>query len=69
MEEGSPLGAENILLEIGTDGIESSLDVEVIQEVEVSPDFSHTFVVVLIHGGGVDAEVASDLIEVIAGCS
>lgn len=66
LEEGPPFGTENVLLEIGTDGIEATLDVESLEEVEISSQLSHALVVVLIHRGGVDAEVASHLVEVVA---
>jgi hypothetical protein len=66
LEEGSPFGTEDVLLEVGTDGIEAAFDVESLEEVEISSQFGHALVVVLIHGGGVDAEVACHLIEVVA---
>lgn len=69
LEEGPPFGTEDVLLEIATDGIEASLDVESLEEVEISSEFGHALVVVLVHGCGVDAEVASHLIEVVAGGS
>lgn len=69
LEECSPLGAEDVVLEVVVDRIVASFGVESLQEVEVLPHFSECFMVVLIHRSSVDAEVASDLIEVVArGC-
>lgn len=66
LEESPPFGAEDVLLEISTDGIEASFDVESLEEVEISSQFGDTLMIILIHGCGVDGEVAGNLIKVIA---
>ena len=68
LEEGSPFGTEDVLFEVASDGAESSFDAEFLEVVEISSEFSETFVVELVHGSAVDAEVASHLVEVVA-CS
>ena len=67
LEDRSPLGAEDVVLQLCADSIESSFGVEGLQEVEIFPQLSKGLVVVLVHGSGVDPKIASDLIEVIAG--
>lgn len=67
LEDRSPLGAEDVVLKFCADSVESSFGVELLQEVEIFPQFSKGLVVVLVHGSGVDPKIAGDLIEVIAG--
>lgn len=66
LEQRSPLGTENVVLEIVVDGIVASFDVESLQKVEILPNFSKGLVIVLIHWSSVDPEVTSHLIEVVA---
>lgn len=67
-EEWSPLGAQDVVLEVKVDGVVASLDIQSLEVVEILPDFSVGLVVVLIHGGSVESEVACNFIEVVA-CS
>lgn len=66
LEQGSPLGTENVVLEVLVDCVVASFDVESLQEVEILPHFCESFMVILVHWSSIDAEVTSDLIEVIA---
>lgn len=67
LEDRSPLGAENVVLQFCADSVEPSFGVELLQEVEIFPQFSKGLVVVLVHWSGVDAEITGDFIKVIAG--
>ena len=68
LEDAPPLGAENVVLELMTDGGEASLGVQAGEEVEICPQFGEGLVVVLIHWRTIDCEVSCDLVEVIACC-
>lgn len=67
-EEGSPLGAEDVIFEVKVDGVVPSLHIQSLEVLQIFPDFSVGLVVVLVHGGGVESEVACNFIEVVA-CS
>ncbi len=69
LEQASPFGALNLLLQISNNWWESSVKVEILNWFDVSTNFSCSFEVVLIHGAWSDTEVTSGLVQVVAGGS
>lgn len=66
-EEVAPLGAYHCILELVADGCVGTADVEIGESSEAIPELGEVAVVELVHGAGVEAEVASYVIEVVAG--
>lgn len=67
-EDVPPLGADNCIPEfVGDDGV-GPVYVEVVEQVEATCDFPKGLVIELVHRAGVDPEVASYVLEVVAGC-
>ena len=66
LENGAPLRTEDVLLEIVSDRIEASIDVEPLQKIEISPNLSNALVVILVHRSGINPEISSHLVEVVA---
>jgi len=66
LENSAPLGTQDVLLEIVSDRIEASIDAEPLQEIEISPNLSNALVVILVHRSGINSEISSHLVEVVA---
>lgn len=70
VEEESPeFGADDCVLEGVDDGGVGAVDVEAAEKVKALAELSEGFVVELVHGGGVQAEVAGDMVVVVASSS
>lgn len=62
LEQASPFGALNFMFEVSNNGWESSVEIEVLQCLNVSSDFSSSFKVVLIHRAWSYTKVTSGLV-------
>ena len=67
-EDVPPLGADDGVPEfVGDDGV-GPVYVEVVEQIEATCYFLEGLVVELVHGAGVDPEVAGYVLEMVAGC-
>ena len=67
LNQASPLRALNLVLEISSNRLEASCEVKILDWLDISTDLSCCFEVILVHGGWIDTEITSWLVQVIAG--
>lgn len=63
----SPLGTDDCVPQFISNDWIAAVDVEVIEEAKAVCDLPKSLVVVLVHGGRVDTEIASHVVAVVAG--
>lgn len=68
-EEVSPFGANDSVLQLVADCCIGTIDVEIRQSSEAVSELSEILMVILVHRGCIESEVASDIAKMIAGGS